>query len=735
MRPNEIDRKVTTSGVLRERTYNISTDQKDRAQIMALLRQGLYTDPILAVLREYGANGWDAHRSVGKHNLPIQIHLPTSMSPTLTIRDFGPGLNDDGVFDVFTTYGRSPSRESDDLNGSLGCGAKSGFAYSDSFTVTSWHDGWKRIYNSVLVTVEIPVLNEDGSPALDSDGDPRTEEVDEQKMQLLYEESCDPQETGIEVSIAVRSSDVWDFTRKARKLYRHFRPQPDINVELTPHPAAEVALKHGTIEESKDNGWYALMGCNPYRIDMEQFQDRAGMEIFNTLKRLSGTLQFEIGDVTIAGSREALRYTKGTKKKLIAKFEALIEEFVIHSLKVLKDNTLQPWDARCRVQVLNHLKLPVPKEYKPMVANHVRLDGPQTGFVLVTCENVATANLSVADDTRILIQDDSRALKGFALNTHDVVAKPLNETTVAETQAAVQALIAANNLQGLPIVMLSTLAWQPPVGSRRRQAGQANKKHRVRSFVLDPKNLHREPKSKRWEITDRVPEDTDVFIVMSGFKATTDDAHCGGYGLYSMYSEDAMLARNLGVEMPPVYGYKTTKKKPIAECDCQGTPYQEWRVGFIKSLLTSHNRVKICQMRWSQALDLWRMPSSFIATLSERFGVDHPLVILIQRCQEGKRAFGSLDGSKRIALKKLAELTRKKNSKHFRKTDAERVKDQVMSSYPLLAKYGLDELWDRENGEHWLEYVEIMDLKAAATKVVAKDGAPVMKLVMGGKQS
>ena len=93
-------RQVQSGGVETSRSFEISS--KDSAHIMTILRDTLYSDKILAVLREYAANAWDAHREMGKPDLAIQVILPTVMNPTLIIRDFGRGLSHEDAFDVYT---------------------------------------------------------------------------------------------------------------------------------------------------------------------------------------------------------------------------------------------------------------------------------------------------------------------------------------------------------------------------------------------------------------------------------------------------------------------------------------------------------------------------------------------------------------------------------------------------------------------------------------------------------
>src|SRR4029077_7352887 len=129
MRSNESPRSVATSLPADSAAFGISA--ADSAHIMTILRDTLYSDKILAIMREYGANAWDANREAGRGQEPIEVTIPARGAPTLVIRDHGPGLSRDDIKKVYTQYGASTKRDSDLAVGMLGIGSKSGFAYTD----------------------------------------------------------------------------------------------------------------------------------------------------------------------------------------------------------------------------------------------------------------------------------------------------------------------------------------------------------------------------------------------------------------------------------------------------------------------------------------------------------------------------------------------------------------------------------------------------------------------------
>lgn len=118
----------------------------DMRIIMEVLTK-LYSNPIRTLTQEYICNARDAHREVGQTK-PIEIDVPTRFNPVLKIRDFGPGLSPERVKNVFVYYGSSTKRETDEQTGGFGIGAKSAWAYTDSFIIHSYHNGTHYAFNA-----------------------------------------------------------------------------------------------------------------------------------------------------------------------------------------------------------------------------------------------------------------------------------------------------------------------------------------------------------------------------------------------------------------------------------------------------------------------------------------------------------------------------------------------------------------------------------------------------------
>ena len=117
----------------------------DASVIIEILRNRLYSNPIQTLVQEYISNGRDASREAG-HKMPLKVTLPTKLDSVFKVRDFGIGISPKMMKEVFVLYGKSTKRGSDTQTGGFGIGAKSAWAYTDSFTIVSYLNGVARTY-------------------------------------------------------------------------------------------------------------------------------------------------------------------------------------------------------------------------------------------------------------------------------------------------------------------------------------------------------------------------------------------------------------------------------------------------------------------------------------------------------------------------------------------------------------------------------------------------------------
>ena len=294
---------VEKSGDFEENQFSIEAS----AKAFMILSDGLYSNKILAVIRELSTNAYDSHIDAGVGDRAFEVHLPTRLEPFFHVRDFGTSMSHEDCMTLYTTYFRSTRNNSNDAVGCLGLGSKAPFAYSDSFTVEAFKDGEKRIYSAHR--------GSDGSPSF-----------------ALLETVPTTEENGIKVSMSVKNDDMDTFRREAMNVYKYFNVRPIITGNNDLYFDDDSAIL-----EAEDKSWSfhhrhnncVVMGQIAYNIDEDSIGSRydENDKVGDFLWHSSGLrLHVNIGDVDITPSREALSYTPQTKANIRSLLEKVISD-------------------------------------------------------------------------------------------------------------------------------------------------------------------------------------------------------------------------------------------------------------------------------------------------------------------------------------------------------------------------------------------------------------------------
>lgn len=131
------DTLVTSNFSTFETTDMRIVSERGMAFALDLISNRLYSDKILAVVRELCCNALDEHK---KHNItrPIEVTLDET---AFTVTDFARGLSKEDTQNIFGNFFESTKGGTNDLIGGFGIGAKAPFAYTDNWYVTSHHNG------------------------------------------------------------------------------------------------------------------------------------------------------------------------------------------------------------------------------------------------------------------------------------------------------------------------------------------------------------------------------------------------------------------------------------------------------------------------------------------------------------------------------------------------------------------------------------------------------------------
>lgn len=291
---------VEKSGNFEESKFSIEAS----AKAFFILSDGLYSNKILAVVRELSTNAYDSHVEAGKVSVPFDVHLPTQLDPTFSIRDYGTSMDHENCMQLYTTYFRSTRNNSNEAVGCLGLGSKAPFAYSDSFTVEAYLNGQKRLYTGYK--------NEDGSPTFS-----------------LLDEMATSEPNGIKVSINVASHDIGRFVSEAKKVYEFFKVRPNFIGEKIQYTSPAKVLEGDSwyFDDNADNN-LIIMGQIAYPLDHYQIMNADVDNAEAKFVQYSDGLRIfvNIGDVDITPSRESLSYSNETKVNIRSKVKNIASE-------------------------------------------------------------------------------------------------------------------------------------------------------------------------------------------------------------------------------------------------------------------------------------------------------------------------------------------------------------------------------------------------------------------------
>jgi len=382
-------------------SVNCTIDAEDMRYVASLLRNN-YSNTRLAVVREVTANALDANLEANSDR-QIEIKLPTKMNPTFAVRDFGGGLSQEDVFGLYSKYGKSTKRTSNNYIGAFGIGKFAPLSYGENFTCVSYNGGMKSSYNIFV--------NDD----------------DDTKIVRLFEEpSSEP--TGLSIEVAVSDDDISKFQEVVQDFFRFFSADEMpkfIGVEEDFIKAPEYVLKDDNDEWfflKDDKGYYnrtahVIMGRVSYPLDrgsmsVENYiSDDGKVNLINQLLSESNFyIRVPVGSVKLHHSRESLEYNKSTQKEICAQLlKASNSVQDIAKAKLADSEDL--WDAkRNYAKVINAL----PYSIKRILENSFEWKGVSIESPMFQVEYNMQDDIRIQESSKVL---DSNSRNGFKVQT------------------------------------------------------------------------------------------------------------------------------------------------------------------------------------------------------------------------------------------------------------------------------------------------------------------------------
>ena len=361
--------------ISKPRAFSIANSK----EAFSVLSSGLYNNQILAIVRELSCNAYDAHVAAGKKDVPFEIHFPSVFEPFFSIKDNGTGLSDSDVYELYTTYFGTNKSNSNLFIGALGLGSKSPFCYTEGFTVTvrfkgDGHCSRCNEIHRVDVVEDVQAIVEhkrkEGEKEVVCEGSHLPPVNPLSKMERVYsaymgeegfyvelqseEEISDDVENGLEVMFPVKTKDISEFKNNARVALEFFDPLPICNSELSVDKQ-EYIIKNDKWGLRKDSYTHhghrvrAIQGMVQYAVG--SIDDSKTTSLQKRLLNLPLDIFFNIGDLSVAASRETLKNDPRTVQNILKALDEVFKEIIDEvKKKITEEPTL--WGAKIYLRKL-----------------------------------------------------------------------------------------------------------------------------------------------------------------------------------------------------------------------------------------------------------------------------------------------------------------------------------------------------------------------------------------------
>jgi hypothetical protein len=304
---------VETSGLAETTNFSIKVTGK----AFKILLDGLYADKPAAVIRELSTNAYDAHLAIGRGDVPFTVQIPTLFDPTFRVRDYGVSMTHEQTMRLMSTIFDSTKDTSNTQVGAFGLGSKSPFSLVDTFSLNVILNGEKRMYSAFF--------NPDGVPS----------------MALLGREPT-TEPNGVEFSMTIDQKDVPAFKTRALRILRWFPTHPNVFEGTTPLalPVNEVVAEGKgwmllNVDKTVMPGASARQGCVVYPLNAGAIGTLS--EQHRALMDAPLVIDFPIGSLDVAASREALSYDPQTCANIVARLNLVTKECMEHFGKAIAD--------------------------------------------------------------------------------------------------------------------------------------------------------------------------------------------------------------------------------------------------------------------------------------------------------------------------------------------------------------------------------------------------------------
>lgn len=316
---------------LESRKSQMGMSDKGMDMATYFMRDKIYSNKILAVVREYICNALDEHI---RYNVsePVKVTLDYDK---FTVRDFAKGLSEYDVRNIFGMYFESTKAKTNSQIGGFGIGSKAGHCYTDTFYVNSFYEGVNTMYACVLGA------GSKGIPV----------------GQIIKVSEQPTTETGIEISLEVKENDLYRFSSTTGRFVDNCYPSniifdniftSEVIVPSVPvkeyHTGSYIIrlIKNNTSFATYGNGsgdiCYSMGGVNYNTISFDRLNLNIKKIKIKTDHRI--VVSIPIGTMSIPISRESFEDTP-SNKIILKEIETAIGNLVNEDFASYNNTSIQ----------------------------------------------------------------------------------------------------------------------------------------------------------------------------------------------------------------------------------------------------------------------------------------------------------------------------------------------------------------------------------------------------------
>lgn len=297
--------------------------------IFELVSKQLYSNPIGSVIREITSNCFDSHIEAGVDE-PVIISKTYDADEGYSIefQDVGVGISPDRIQNIYMNYFSSTKRDNNEQHGGFGIGSKTPLAYADLFYITTVYGGKEYQYlfhkGESKPTLESLLGYDEEGEEYTSIDEETEETVNKIRIKKIPIGEDTDKHNGTTIKVIMEDKDTYTFLEQLKFQLAYFDSVYFKGWNISNHYDIYEGKYFKFRSDINPNytETHICIGKVRYEIDFTK------VKISQSQRDVPIAIKFEIGELQITPSREALRYTDKTIHLIEERVKLAIQELV-----------------------------------------------------------------------------------------------------------------------------------------------------------------------------------------------------------------------------------------------------------------------------------------------------------------------------------------------------------------------------------------------------------------------